>query len=311
MRNHAAAVATVLLWSATLAQAQSSSGVTLYGRVDLNLTHFSGEGWEMAQSSNSRFGLRGSEDLGGGMSAIFQLESRINAQNGTSEGNRFWGREAWVGLRGGYGMLRLGRSLSPSQRVASNYDPHGTDGIGSLGSGGLLIGHSPLVRLESGFYYETPKFGGFSVFAAAQMDDQANTVDDRIKSVRLRYENGPLDIALAHADMRTGNDVTSLGMAVKLGAFTPMLQYHWGERGANKRKTMLLGTLVKLGAGEVRAAWSKSDDRSSGNTDRTLAAIGYDHALSKRTTLYGTVARDKTTGDDGVTGVELGIRHLF
>jgi predicted porin len=292
--------------------AQAQSSVNLYGRVDLNLTRYSGGvGWRMDQSSTSRFGLRGSEDLGGGTNAYFQLESRINPQNGTNEANRFWGREAWVGLRGGFGALRLGRSLAPSQRVASNYDPHGTDGIGSMGSTTLLIGLSQLVRLESAAYYETPKFGGFSVFAAAQMDDQANALDDRIKTVRLRYESGPIDVSLAHADLRTGNEVTSFGAAFKLGAFTPMAQYHTGERNGAKRKTMLVGTLMKLGPGEVRAAWSKFDDRTAANLDRTLAAAGYDYSLSKRTLVYGTVVRDKVRTLSGNTGIEMGMRHSF
>ena len=298
---------------AAAAQAQSNS-VTLYGRVDLNLTRISGEGWHMDQSSTSRFGLRGSEALGGGVSAIFQLESRINPQNGASETPRFWGREAWVGLRGGFGTVRLGRTLSPSQRIASGYDPHGTDGIGSFGSSGLLLGlpSSTFVRMESGIYYETPNFSGFSAFGAFAMDDTPGVTDERFHSIRLRYSAGPVDASVGIGELSNGNDVKSLGLSYNLGFMKPMLQWHSGERAARKRATWLVGTTAPIGRGEMRAAYSKQDDCGTGTqTDRTLLAVGYDHPLSKRTLVYGTVARDKTDRQDGKSGVEMGIRHSF
>jgi predicted porin len=74
---------------------------------------------------------------------------------------------------------------------------------------------------------------------------------------------------------------------------------------------MLLGTLAKLGPGELRAAWSKADDREASNDDTTLASVGYDYPLSKRTLLYGTVIRQKETGDSADNGIELGLRHSF
>jgi predicted porin len=309
---NAAAAAALLL--ATSAWAQSSS-VTLYGRINLNVTRVSGEGWRMDQASTSRFGLRGVEDLGGGMAALFNVESRINPQNGTVESPRFWGREAWVGLRiPAWGTLRLGRTLSPSQRVASNYDPHGTDGIGSFGSSGLLLGHSSntFVRMESGIYYETPNFKGFSAFGAFAMDDTPGATDERFHSVRLRYAAGALDASLAIGELSTGNDVRSIGLSYNLGFMKPMFQYHTGERGGNKRATWLVGATATMGQGELRFAHSKQDDkRAVGPIDRTLTALGYDYNLSKRTWLYGTLARDKTDLQSAKTGYELGIGHSF
>lgn len=127
----------------------AQSPTVLYGRVDLNLTSFSGPApLEMTTRSTSRWGLRGSHAVGGDLHAIFQLEARINADTGTVDA-KYWGRESWVGLRGRLGTLRLGRSQTPSQRIASHHDPHGTDGIGSFGAGGLLIGHSALTRMDN------------------------------------------------------------------------------------------------------------------------------------------------------------------
>jgi len=295
--------------------AQATPSVTLYGRIDLNLTRVSGEGWRMDQSSTSRFGLRGSEDLGNGLAAIFNVESRINPQNGTSETPRFWGREAWVGLRSSaWGTLRLGRTLSPSQRVASIYDPHGTDGIGSFGSSGLLLGHpsNTFVRMDSGIYYETPNLAGFSVFGAFAMDDTPGATDERFHSIRLRYVAGALDASLAIGDLSAGNKVNSFGLAYNLGFMKPMLQLHTGERAGRKRASWLVGATAPIGSGELRAAYSKQDDKGATNPiDRTLLAVGYDHPLSKRTLLYGTVVRDETDRQPGKNGFELGLRHSF
>jgi hypothetical protein len=74
---------------------------------------------------------------------------------------------------------------------------------------------------------------------------------------------------------------------------------------------MLVGAFAKLGPGELRAAWSKLDDRTAANVDRKLAAAGYDHPLAKQTLVYGTVVRDKTRGDDAANGFEFGLRHSF
>jgi predicted porin len=206
----------------------------------------------------------------------------------------------------------MGRTLTPAQRIASNYDPHGTDGIGSLGSGGILIGHSPLPRFEDGIYYETPNWSGFTVFAGFQADDQVNATDERFHSVRLRFQSGPIDVSLGNAELSPGNRVNSVGAAYDFKFVKPMLQYHSGERAGRKRTTTLVGLTAPLGAGELRAAWTKADDKSPTNIDRTLAAVGYDYSLSRRTLLYGTVVRDKTTGQtSGTNGFEVGIRHSF
>lgn len=91
------------------AVAQGQGGVTLYGRLDVNLTRARGQKWHMDRASHSRIGLRGSEDLGGGLRAQFQLESRISLKDGAVDAARPWGRQAWLGLRGPWGALRMGR----------------------------------------------------------------------------------------------------------------------------------------------------------------------------------------------------------
>ncbi|CAH0447293.1 hypothetical protein LMG10661_03359 [Ralstonia syzygii subsp. syzygii] len=99
--------------------AAGAQSVTLYGLVDTGIEYVShanssGNGLVRMPSITgtlpSRWGLRGAEDLGGGIQAVFTLESGFNTDTGTSgQGGRLFGRQAWVGLAGGYGTLTLGR----------------------------------------------------------------------------------------------------------------------------------------------------------------------------------------------------------
>jgi predicted porin len=99
--------------------ALAQSSVTLYGIVDTGVEYVShantkGEGIvrmpSITGSVPSRWGLRGREDLGGGYSAVFQLENGFNVRGGDAgQGGRLFGRQAWVGLSGPFGTLSLGR----------------------------------------------------------------------------------------------------------------------------------------------------------------------------------------------------------
>lgn len=119
-------VASAIACDAAFAQA---SPVTLYGVVDLSVAGFSTQergtaiNMQSGVQSGSRWGLRGSEDLGNGMRANFQLESGILANNGKSaQGGRLFGRAAWAGLSGNWGDLRLGRQTSVSSATLADYD---------------------------------------------------------------------------------------------------------------------------------------------------------------------------------------------
>ena len=134
---------------AGVASAQSS--VTLYGRVDLSAGKGAGvEQNSLANGSGSRFGVRGVEDLGGGLQALFNIEHRYNADTGAqTNGARFWTGRSLVGLQGGFGQivfgrratvslisnawgeLRLGRDYRPDFWNQTIFDAVGTNGLGS------------------------------------------------------------------------------------------------------------------------------------------------------------------------------------
>jgi predicted porin len=305
--------------------------VTLYGRVDVNITYYNKDvfysrsttspdyvkGAQLTQAATSRWGLRGVEDLGGGLRAIYQLESRINPDTGTTDGgNRLFGREAWLGLQGGFGTLRFGRTLMPTQRIISNYDPHGTDGIGSYGSTDLALGHGVLVRADNGIYYETPNLGGFTSFIAYALDENPAQSSD-VANIRLRFQMAGADFSVGYADAGLpGNKVTSIGGSYDLKFAKPMFSYHDGKRANNEWSSYVVGLTAPLGTGELRAAYSAVEQNTGGSVENTKFAVGYDYPLSRRTAAYGTFSRDTSQTAAGVkrptaNGVEIGFRHNF
>lgn len=158
-------------------------------------------------SGNSRFGFRGSEDLGGDLKAIFQLEAQVNVDDGTGGGEQFWNRDTFVGLDGRFGTLRLGNM----DTVFKEYG----DVIGILGvSSGTFLSSSSVLRKtgsgtsgSSSFHlrrinslkYETPAWGGAQA-AFQYSTDEAKTAtrDPRVISMGVKYDNGPFYAAIAH-----------------------------------------------------------------------------------------------------------------
>jgi general bacterial porin, GBP family len=115
--------------------ANAASSVTMYGRVDVGYQKVTGTSTTQEGAGETRFGIKGSEDLGNGLAATFQLEGRFDADVGAkTAGTDFFDRESTVGLKGSFGHVRFGRSVSamdralggyaPGERVATTYDPY-------------------------------------------------------------------------------------------------------------------------------------------------------------------------------------------
>ncbi len=306
---------------AGVASAQSS--VTLYGRVDLSINKPTGTNAKgMTNGSGSRFGVRGVEDLGGGLSAFFNLEHRFNADTGAvSSTDRFWTGRSIVGLQGGFGKLTLGREYTTaflqSQLAA---DPWGWDTVVSgTPSGGLnqLItgGAIARVRNDSSLTYNFSA-AGFSVGAQiAEATDAINNFNKKPFNFALNYAAGPVSLGLGYektgqvaadtAKWLTVNGSFNLG-AVKLGAL-----YGKGNTAAGAdHKSYLLTAVAPLGQGEFRASYGRLKDETN-NVDAAKGfALGYHYALSKRTTLYTDFLRNTALATNK-TGYDFGIKHNF
>jgi len=156
---------------AGVASAQSS--VTLYGTVDLSAKYVKNDGsakrYSLSQDgiNSSQLGIKGTEDLGGGLKAGFVLLSGINADTGTANG-KFWNRRATVSLLGNFGEVRLGRDYTPTFWNNTVFDAFGTNGLGDS-SHVQQLAAATFVRADNSIGYFLPSgIGGvYGQFMAA------------------------------------------------------------------------------------------------------------------------------------------------
>lgn len=330
--------------AAASASAQSTSSVTLFGVADVSVAHLSTSGKNVTGLANggnasSRLGFRGVEDLGGGLKAGFWLEGGINVDDGGS-GFKF-DRRSTVSLLGNFGELRLGRDKTPTYLNLETFHAFGDTGMGGINGHSLISGSaagtaegSSPKRMSNGISYLLPKMGGIYGQVSHSFGEEAGS--NRLKSVtgmRLGYANGPLDVAVGYGITRGGTaadgvnyKAMNVGASYKLGGFTPMLLIA-SERGNGARVDLYsVGLKMALGNGELRAAYTQYEDKKSDNDSQRLA-LGYGYKFSKRTEIYGAVARLSNDGQAArklasslsptpakgkdITGYEVGIRHTF
>ena len=219
--------------AALTAPLAAQADTILYGSARVSIDYndesnslFNGDGsWDIANNS-SRLGVLGSEDLGGGLSAVYQYEFGVDiSEGGNLEGNR----PKFVGLKGGFGQISLGTQETPYYHVGGIVDIFNTDK--SLGSTGWLggsfngfkvnlvndrdLGDGSLFRLENSIYYTTPDFNGFSaegmlVLDGAQNDNQGYSDDVDLWNIAAKYSNGPFFAGISYIEL-DGNKNVLLG----------------------------------------------------------------------------------------------------
>lgn len=343
---------------AAVGAASAQSSVTLFGIVDIAAKYGRGDTADKTALdpngyNTSRLGLRGTEDLGGGLSASFWLESQINPDRGTGEptntNNQASGqpatgavptgsqgltfnRRSTVSLAGGFGELRLGRDYVPQFWNFSVFDPFGTTGVGTNMAHAANNRGVTAIRASNSIGYFLPAnlggiYGQAQYYLGENLNNVGATEDDGDGfGVRLGYAAGPLNVAVAHGRTKyAAGDAksTNVGGSYDFGLARLLAFYNQDEVGAIERKGWLLGTLVPVGAGEIRASYSVSEQDGTAD-EATKLALGYVHNLSKRTAVYTTVARIKNEGaynfslngavgpaGSNYTGVDLGVRHSF
>lgn len=218
----------------------AQSSVTLYGVIDEGINYTSnvhgGKEFEMVSgyAQGSRWGLKGSEDLGGGMKAIFQLENGFNANSGTlAEGGRLFGRQAYVGIADNtYGTVTLGRQYDSVVDYFAQTTANGN-------WAGYLFAHpydndntDNSFRLDNAIKYASPSFGGFQFGGAYAFSNDTNFANDRAYSLGGQYTNGGLLVAAAY--MQADNPGVTTGGAITTNdaSFIAERMRVWGA-GAN------------------------------------------------------------------------------
>jgi predicted porin len=321
-------IAMAVLAASTGAMAQSS--VTIYGRVDLSVGAEKNLG-ESSQSkmfnggeaglTTSRWGLIGTEDLGGGLKAKFKFEQRINATTGEIQSPSFKA-ETSVGLAGGFGAVKMGRFTTVYDDVIAlgNSNIVFDSAFTPASNGVYKSGGDYSSRFNNQMRYETPSMGGF--YAALNYAfEQTTDEKDTMSGFKLGYKNGPVDVGLGYQNEKASeNKFTALSAAYDLGmaALSAGYSNRQGSDANGDDAEFTLGVTVPVGAVKLSGGFASSKTTVGGGTASKASgfALGATYSLSKRTRLYAGL-RDYTVEDGaGVkskdnTVYAVGVRHDF
>lgn len=337
--------------------AHAQSSVTLYGIVDSGIQYASKVVSASGDDAGSAFsftnggagpsllGVKGHEELGGGLATNFDLESGISTANGgygTSNGN-FWGRRAWVGISGPFGEVRLGEQASPFFLTMSDSDPRDFSEFAS----GIVIYADNVVFTggvnSNAITYNSPKVAGFEaslMFAPGGVAE--NFQSGQQWSASAKYDTGTVMVNAAMYHGNSGGASTPIPTTVQFDGRTVGVAYRFNDlilkasfvnynvAGSSNKNVYSAGANYAVSpALSVNAGAWYSTDRNHEANHSLLAGIGAVYLLSTRTSLYaqGGMVSDHGSMNTGLSvtdtailhevqsgtsfGANLGIRHSF
>ena len=355
MKNSLLAVAAAACAMSGAAFAQSSSNVTLYGIADAGISfqsHVNGgangsgsvTGVTSGGLSGSRWGLRGVEDLGNNLKGIFVLESGFDIDTGKSaQGNRLFGRQAYVGLQGDFGAVTLGRQQNALYDLFAAYDPTAVGPTFSLNS----VDNQFTGRADNAIKY-TGRFGGltatgFYSFGRDVTSGLGGEVPGHFKvgtnfGGGLAYANGPFSVGVAY-DQFQGSTLASADLTAKraaiggsyaIGDAKLFAGYRWMRdevtTGTARHDNLYwLGANYKFTPAFTLTGAAYYTDARTDNKDSWTFAVNADYAFSKRTDAYlvlgyvnnkgnatfGMTGTANTLPGQNQTGAMMGVRHRF
>ena len=339
--------------SALTAPALAFADATVYGQANLSVDIVN-DGMANSARTNqlnsnvSRLGVKGSEDLGGGLSAIAQMEGTV-ALDSANNVNLMFNRNTFLGLSSTtLGTAVAGEHDTPYKMATRNLDlfadgiadNRGNQSTSPTFGGTTMMGGGHDARPGNVIAYISPAMSGFTVAAATAFGAEtavANTTKGSIYSLAGMYDQGPFYAALAYDTIKFGdagtgslagvvNDKTS---AFKVGGSYTMNAFAVNaviERITNT--TALTGTDLKntnvylagkfniTSADDVKLAFTKRGSQTGLANDAKQYTVGYDHSLSKATSVYAlyTKLTQNATGA-GVSAdpsaLSLGVKHSF
>jgi predicted porin len=192
MNKKLVAVAVAGVLAAPLAAQAQTANVTLYGRLNVDYELVNGRQadgsnpWVSRLSSNSsRLGVRGTESLGGGLNAVFQIEQNVSGDTGNSSTSGFASRETFVGLQGAWGTFKMGKFLMPYDDlhpIFGNVPTYTTSILSTadLWSQGTLSKFAGGfdARLGNSLRYDSPVYSGFNYSAQVSLRDSSGFADN-------------------------------------------------------------------------------------------------------------------------------------
>ena len=332
------AAALVMALGSSTALAQTS--VSFYGLVDAAIVVEDGGSVgritkvTSGAGAASRFGFRGVEEFGNGLSAYFTLEGGAKIDTGEIDAaGTIFNRQALVGLRGKFGAVALGRQYTPYHTaMVSIVDPFST---GYAGSAKSLFPHNGTnIRTSNTVSYATPKKNGFDAEVFYSAGEQSRSAAGRQFGGAVGYAAGPLAVRVVYNNKNT--DVAAVGATPAVdrsvgrnillaGSYSlGFMKLHAGfgidkvdnaaplinpnnpyggvrPTPSTDGRDYLLGISAPLGGGTLMASVLHKNDRTGVNQDASAWGIGYLYALSKRTGLYAAYGHVDNRNGAGYT----------
>ena len=336
--------------------ASAQSNVTLYGLIDAyvgtqKINGLSQTGINLASPAGgsggalntSRFGLKGSEDLGGGLKANFLLEAGFDPSTGVANSytnpytgansTAIFGRQSWVGVSGAFGEVKLGKMWTPFDMVKGS-GAAAFDANIFAPAANVWASNNYNDRPGNSVYYSTPGFSGFSaagIYSFGENKTLANSAG-KIAGVNVAYAGGPVAAAVSYqTEKANGSTVATkftqingsydLGVVKLLGALGHVKDgtnpYGLAVSKSTEYQIGLdvpVSTAVTLSGGYARS----KDTQLAGGPDITRKGFGVAalYALSKRTNLYVGAQSSKqnayaTTAENKISIYAVGVRHTF
>jgi predicted porin len=326
-------IALAVLAASSAAMAQSS--VTLYGLADVWFGSVETDDGVKKQSvtqltsggvNTSRWGMKGSEDLGGGLKANFQLEKGFDLDTGGEKGSGF-DRQAWVGLSGGFGDVAVGKVWTAYDDV--NGASNAVFDSALSATNGVFVSASYEDNPANGFRYTSPTMSGFTAAVSYSLDEEVAS-GLAATSISLSYAAGPLAVQFGYQDESLNGGGTGYGdqTFMRLGASydfgVAVAKVSYGDVKNVEYTNGLEATEYQIGvdiplspALTISANYAASEDDSAAVNDaeRSGYGIAAAYTLSKRTFLYGGYRHSKTevsgTPDNTVSVFAVGVQHKF
>lgn len=306
-------MACAALYAGLACQAHAQSSVTLYGLIDAGVrvdrtSAGTTTGIATGSESGNRWGLRGQEDLGGGLAAVYTLEAGFLADTGAAISNGAsgpgFGRQSSIALASNqFGSVGLGRQYNPIfSFVAGRLDPFNFGFIGSIGNSVGLFAGAP-ARSSNSITYSSPVLYGFKgdlLYALGESSKPGvtKTAGDA-RGASLYYFDDRMTLGYSYHQSRGTTDVSALPRQTRHvfgGNYDFKVAKIFASYASNKntvtdatridRRAYSVGASVPLGGGAVLVQYQGNNDETSAKADVRQFALGYNYFLSKRTDIY-------------------------
>ena len=314
MKKSLIALAVLAVSGAAFAQ----SSVTLYGVADVVVHKDNDVSTKMTSGgvSTSRWGVKGSEDLGGGLKANFNFEQGLDLTTGALKSSATpFNRQANVGFSGGFGVVKLGKTWNAYDDMAGAAN----DVFDSVLSSARISPSSNNYNgnPDQGIYYSTPTMGGFSGALSSSFKTGSDNL--RVSAINGTYNAGPVYVGLGFENQSgdaTSVKNTRLNGSYDLGAAMIKAAYGQHKEAGADSKDFSVGVDVPLSPALVMSAGYTQVRPDAGGDKPNSFAVGANYSLSKRTSVYGGFRKDNdaaATGamGDGLQRFGVGVKHTF